>query len=70
MSQATDLLDYLKRHKTILPLEAQNELGIYRVADPIHKLRRHHLIDTDLVEVPTRRGISKVAQYYYRGEKA
>ena len=69
MSQTTDLLAYFKEHKTILPHEAQTKLGIYRVADTVHKLRRTHLIETDMVEVRTRRGKTRVAQYHYVGPR-
>lgn len=69
MSQAADLLNWLKRHKTITPRQAIKYLGIYRVADPIHKLRRDHNIETDEIDVRSRRGTSTVAKYIYHGPR-
>lgn len=38
-TQVTKVLAYLKRHRTITPREALMDLGVYRLADVIFKLR-------------------------------
>ena len=37
--QETRLLEYLKTNYRITPIEAWNELGIYRLSDVVFKLR-------------------------------
>ena len=39
MKQKEQLLNYLKKHNSITPLEALSELGIYRLSARIHDLR-------------------------------
>lgn len=52
MSQTERLLDYLQTHGTINPLESWQRLGIYRLSDTVHRLRKAgHKIRTDLVDV-------------------
>lgn len=49
MSQPDEVLALLRRHP-VRPLEAWVELGCYRLADAIHKLRKHgHVIGTRMV---------------------
>lgn len=40
MTQKQRLLKYLKKHKTIDPLESWKKLGIYRLSSVIHLLKR------------------------------
>ena len=63
-SQKQRLLAYLKQHP-INPLEAWQQLGIYRLAAQVHILRDEgHNIKTDLVEVKNRYNeVCKVAKY-------
>jgi len=46
MTQEQRLLDYLKDNNDIDPLQAWQELGIYRLSAGIHKLRKkgHNII--------------------------
>jgi hypothetical protein len=47
-NQKIRLLQYLKKNKSITPLEAWTELGIYRLSDTIFKLRNDgHYIKTE-----------------------
>ncbi len=41
MTQADMILTHLKRHKTITPMQAWSRYSITRLADVVHKLRRH-----------------------------
>ena len=40
MNQDTRLMDYLKANQEINPLEAWQELGIYRLSAVVHNLRK------------------------------
>ena len=64
-NQQERLLDYLKQHGYIFPLAAYMKLGIYRVADPVNKLReKGYRIRTDMTPVTNRFGeVTKVAKY-------
>lgn len=65
MTQKERVLDYLKTHTSITPMEAWNKLGIYRLGDAIFKLRKDgHDIKSSLTEVKNRFGEScRVAEY-------
>ena len=69
MTHEDRLLDYLRKHRYIFPLAAIQKLGNTRLADTVHKLRRHgHNIRTDLTPVTNRYGVTtKVAKYVYQG---
>lgn len=71
-NQELRLLAHLKQHKTIQPMEAWQQLGIYRLAAVIHLLRTDgHEIETDRISVTNRFGEEcKVARYIYRGKQA
>ena len=45
--QQERVLNHLKKNKTIQPLEAWVELGIYRLSDVIFKLRTVHDINIE-----------------------
>ena len=64
------LLNWFKDHRTITPMEALKELGIYRLGARVFDLRGDgHVIDTDLVEVRDRHGnVSHPARYTYLGK--
>ncbi len=52
MKQTERLHQHLKTHKTITPLKAWSELGIYRLAAVVFTLRESGLkIETNLIEV-------------------
>lgn len=65
LSQTERLLKYLKKHKTIQPLEAWTELGIYRLSAQILNLRKEGFnIITNRIEVKNRRNETfNVAEY-------
>lgn len=69
MTQQERLLSYLKTYKTINPLEAWKELGIYRLSATILTLRQQgHQIETARMDVKNRFGEKcHVAKYIYRG---
>tara|TARA_R110002050_G_C8504516_1_gene475927 strand:+ start:244 stop:468 length:225 start_codon:yes stop_codon:yes gene_type:complete len=54
-NQETRLLEYLKTNYTITPMEAWNELGIYRLSDVVFKLRnKNYEIETERKSVLNR----------------
>lgn len=70
MSQKQRVLEWLKRHKGITPLEAWVELGIYRLSDVIWKLRKYYIIDTEEKVIINKFGEEcRVAFYVLRGKK-
>tara|TARA_B100001094_G_scaffold59835_1_gene55298 strand:- start:29352 stop:29576 length:225 start_codon:yes stop_codon:yes gene_type:complete len=68
MNQQYQLLEYLKINHCIEPLQALDELGIYRLAAVIHDLRNkigHDMITTERVNVKNRYGNSvSIARYW------
>lgn len=64
MSQCDRLIDYMQ-FQPITPMEAWNELGIYRLAARIHEIREQgYAITRENVEVTNRYGETcRVAQY-------
>lgn len=64
MTQAETIRLHLRRHRTITPLHALRTYGIYRVADPIHKLRKRGM--PIVTEIASERG-KKFAKYRLLG---
>jgi hypothetical protein len=66
MTQNERLLDHLKNNHSVQPLEALQDLGIYRLAARIHDLKQNgHWIEKKIVEVSNRYGeVFRVAQYF------
>lgn len=65
MSQTDAILGYLKRRRTITPLEALDQLGCYRLAARVNELRAMgHGIETHMVEKNGKR----FAQYRYHSK--
>lgn len=67
--QTERLLDYLKEHRRINPMEAWRELGIYRLGARVFDLRAagHH-IESGRVKVSNQFGEQcRVASYEYQG---
>lgn len=64
------VLQYLKQHKTITPMEALNAFGCYRLGARIYDLRRDgYCIDTEIVHDRDRFGeVAKFARYHLREE--
>jgi Helix-turn-helix domain len=67
MTQKERLLNYLKQHHTINPLEAWQHLGIYRLAAVVLLLRKDgHDIETKKTEVKNQFGeVCHVATYAF-----
>jgi hypothetical protein len=60
MTQEKLVLTHLKRHRTITPMQAWSRYSITRLADVVHKLRRHgHSVLTE----PQRTGRTTYAKY-------
>ena len=56
MTQQERLLELLRKGP-VTPLKAWVEAGIYRVADPVEKLRnKGYRIDTEMIDFTTSRG--------------
>lgn len=70
MNQQERLLEHLKVYKTINPLEAWRDLGIYRLSATILILRQQgHEIETTRMDVKNRFGEKcHVAKYVYKGQ--
>ena len=66
-SQCKQVLKHLKKHKSIMPLQALNLYGIYRLASRINELREDgHNIDTKMIYV----GPVKFGKYIYKRKKS
>ena len=64
MTQQQRLLKFLEVHRSITPLFALRELGIYRLSDTVYKLRNQgYDIRTYREPVSTRYGTARVARY-------
>ena len=63
-SQCQMILDHLKTHHTITPLEALTKYGCFRLAARIADLRSAgYMISTETIEVTGKNGEKHVAQY-------
>ena len=59
------VLSHLKSGKSITPLEAFSKYGCFRLGARIWDLKKKgHPIQKTMVEVPTRDGTTRVAQYW------
>jgi len=65
MTQINRLKQYLLLNRTIRPLEALSQLGIYRLSDTVFRLRKEGWnITTELVEVKNQfNEVCRVAEY-------
>lgn len=64
MSQAEEILKYMKEHGSITPKEAEKHIGCMRLSARIFDLReRGYDIEKETVVVKTRYGKTKVARY-------
>lgn len=71
MNQTKDVLNHLKDLKTITSLEAIKLYGATRLSAIIFELRKHHHIETNMIEVQNRYGkTSRIAEYCYIGDIA
>ena len=67
MTQTQAILNHLKKYKNITPKEAYFEYGSMRLGSIIFNLRKDYKIDTKIIDVPTKFGNARVAQYIYKG---
>lgn len=51
-TQKTTILNHLMKHREITPLQAHHLYGVYRLSDVIMKLRRDHVIETEMHTAP------------------
>lgn len=72
MKHTEKLLDWFTRRSSITPLEALNDLGIYRLGSRVYDLREAgYDIHTERLTVATRDGgTSHPARYHFRGRGA
>ena len=64
MNHADMVHKYLKNRKSATSLQILNALGIWRVSDAIHRLRKLVRVDAKMVSVKNRRGeVCRVAEY-------
>ena len=61
------VLEHLKINKNITSWEAIQRYGATRLSAIIFNLRANHNIETNMIDVPTRFGTTRVAQYIYKG---
>lgn len=67
MTQKEEVLEYMRTYGSIQPLEALNDLGVYRLAACIFNLRADgHAIRTEQVESRSKRTGRKVRFARYR----
>jgi hypothetical protein len=72
MTQTNEVLKHLKAHGKITSMEAITLFGATRLSDIIMRLRKHYIIETEMVEspVPNRYGKkSRYGIYHYKGER-
>jgi hypothetical protein len=63
-TQTRKVYQHLQQHKSITPLEALSLYGCFRLGARIWELRKAGVpVKTEIVEVETRAGVSKVAKY-------
>lgn len=63
-SQNKQVLDYMKNHGSITPLEALNHIGCMRLSARIWDLRKEgYNINTEQIKVKSRAGSAVVACY-------
>ena len=66
-TQYDRILDYMKEHGSITPMEAFSELGITRLAARVHELeRKGFVIDREMEESKNRYGGKSRYMRYWR----
>ena len=61
------VLKHLQEFKTLTAMDALRHFGTMRLSAIIFNLKKEHNIETQMIDVPTRFGTSRVAQYIYKG---
>lgn len=67
MTKTQAVLNHLKANKNITSWEAIQKFGATRLSAIIFNLRANYNIETQMIEVPTRFGDTRVAKYIYKG---
>ena len=69
MSQATDVIEFIKSHGSITTKQAVDFLGCYRLASRVHDIRSMGIdVQKEMVTVPNRHGGEwRVARYFIPG---
>ena len=69
MSQATDIIEFIRDNGSITPKQAMDYLGIYRLASRITDLRKAGIpIDKEMIPVLNRNGKTcRIARYTIPG---
>ena len=63
-SQCNQIIDYMKKHGSITPLEAVQHIGCLRLSGRIFDLKKAgYNITSEMETVPTRDGTARVAVY-------
>lgn len=65
MSQATDVIDYIREHGSITTKQAMEDLGCYRLSGRIYDIKSFGIhVEREMVEVQNRKGETcRVARY-------
>lgn len=65
-TKITKVFEYMKKYRTITPIEAYKFCGTMRLSAVIYELKKRNFkIKTDMVRVTTRDGWTYVAQYSF-----
>ena len=69
MSQATDIIEYIRDHGSITTKQAMEELGCYRLSGRIYDIKSFGIpVEMEMVEVKNRKGETcRVARYTIPG---
>ena len=69
MSQATDVIEYIRDNGSITTKQAMEDLGCYRLSARVYDIRSFGIqIEKEMVEVPNRKGeMCRVARYTIPG---
>ncbi len=68
INKTQKVLEHLQKFKTLTPLDALKLYGTMRLGAIIFNLRKDYNIVTEMIDVPTRFGTSRVAQYVLQGK--
>jgi len=64
MNHTNAILGHLESGEPITPVEALSKFGCFRLGARIHDLKKAgHVIDRRMIEVKTRDGTARVAEY-------
>lgn len=63
MNQREQILDYLKRFKTITPMQAYGDLGITKLSTRISEMRRRDGIEFNIEMVKGKNRLGKPTRY-------